>query len=309
MLTLVCNILKIYGNGRLTMNLDNLKIYIQYIAPKHLITKLVGLLASAKLGKCTTYAVKKFIDIYHINTSELAQKPEEFATFNEFFSRALKKNARPINKQTSSIIFPADGKISQFGDLKANLQMQAKEHYFTIDALLGSEKDAQIFADGKFMTVYLSPRDYHRVHMPFDGQLMKMTYIPGELFSVNPLYTKNIPELFSRNERVVCLFKTDLGMMAVIMVGAAIVRSIQTQWAGIVAPNKSKIIKTFNYSKRNISFRKGDEIGRFMMGSTVICLFEKNKITFDDLKLEDHVLMGSPMGSVAIKSQKRKKSS
>lgn len=288
------------------MNLNDIKIYTQYIAPKHLLTRLVGLFAAAKLGKCTTYAIKQFVRLYHINMSEVDRKPEDFTTFNEFFSRTLKKGARPISKDASQIIFPADGRISQFGDLTANLQMQAKGHYFTLEALLGSEKDAQNFIDGKFVTVYLSPQDYHRVHMPFGGKLTKMTYIPGELFSVNPLYTQNIPELFSRNERVVCLFDTECGKMAVIMVGAAIVRSIQTSWAGIVAPNKSKEIKTFDYRKQNLSFSKGDEIGRFMMGSTVICLFAKNKIKFADLKAEQHVLMGSPMASATAAAKPKR---
>jgi phosphatidylserine decarboxylase len=279
------------------MNFDNLKIRLQYILPKHMLTRLVGLLADARLGKVTTYAIKKFAQIYHINIDEAAQNVEEFKKFNEFFSRALKAGVRPIDNAQNSIVFPADGHINAYGKLKENLQMQAKEHYFTVEALLASEDSGKIFKNGEFITVYLSPQDYHRVHMPFAGKLLEMTYVPGELFSVNPLYTKNIPELFSRNERVVCLFETECGKMAVVFVGATIVRSIITSWAGVVAPNRSSQITTFDYRQQNIQFAKGDEIGRFMMGSTVICLFEKNKTAFiDTLENEQPVRMGQKMG-------------
>lgn len=280
------------------MNLNDVKVITQYILPKHLLTRLVGLFANARLGKVTTGVIKKFAQIYHIDLDEAAQKVEDFTTFNEFFSRALKSGARPIDADENSIVFPVDGRINAYGRLKENLQMQAKGHYFTIDALLASEENGKIFQNGEFITVYLSPSDYHRVHLPVSGKLLEMTYVPGELFSVNPLYTSRIPELFSRNERVVCLFETELGKMAVVMVGAAIVRSIMTTWAGVVAPNHSSEIVTFDYRKQSISFTKGDEIGRFLMGSTVICLFEKGKISLDaSLQDEQQVRMGQKMGT------------
>ena len=281
------------------MNFDNLKVYAQYFLPKHLLTIIVGFFADLKLGSLTTLAIKQFARFYHINTAEMSGKIEDFKTFNDFFSRPLKAGARPINSDDKSLVFPADGRISAFGNLKDNLQLQAKNHYFTIDALLASEQDSQTFKNGSYITVYLSPSDYHRVHIPFAGKLLKMTYVPGELFSVNPLYTKNIPELFSRNERVVCLFETEIGKMAVILVGAAIVRSIAMNWCGIVAPQKSKIPVVIQYNNQNINFNKGDEIGKFMMGSTVICLFEKDKIRFDtSLTEERHINMGSKMAEI-----------
>lgn len=263
------------------MDIQQIKVNLQYFLPKHLITKIVGRLASAKMGRFTTYAINKFADYYNIDPAEIDGNIRNFQTFNDFFARPLKPSAIVIDSAADSLVFPADGKISQFGDLKENFQLQAKGHYFTTEALLGSNEDAEFFNNGKFITIYLSPKDYHRVHMPFEGKLLKMTYIPGELFSVNPLYTQNIPELFSRNERVVCIFETVLGKMAVVFVGAAIVRSISTKWAGVVAPNGSREVYVETYENRDISFHKGEEIGKFLMGSTVICLFEKDKIEFD----------------------------
>lgn len=290
------------------MNLNNIKIYVHYILPKHLLTRAVGVLAAAKMGKFTTWLIQQFIALYHVNTYEMYGNIEDYSTFNEFFSRPLKKKARPIDEKKDSVVFPVDGTISQFGNLLENIQLQAKGHYFSTDALLGSTEDAEFFKNGKFCTVYLSPTDYHRVHIPVAGKLLKMTYVPGELFSVNPLYVENIPELFSRNERVICLFETAYGKMAVILVGATIVRSISTAWAGIVAPNRFSEITSETYEKRNIAFEKGDEIGRFMMGSTVICLFEKDMITFDQILRESkHILMGTPMAQLNAAPKTAKK--
>ena len=289
------------------MNIDSLKVNLQYFMPKHLITRFVGVLAGAKLGTVTTSFIKLFIRAYDINTDEIADKLTDFKTFNDFFSRALKKGARPIDEAPDSLVFPADGKISQFGDLIGNFQLQAKNHYFTTSALLADEADAKLFNNGKFITVYLSPQDYHRVHIPVAGKLLKMTHIPGELFSVNPLYTADIPELFSRNERVVCLFDTKFGKMALVFVGAAIVRSIETAWEGIVAPSKSPTVTTKSYASENITFDKGAEIGKFMMGSTVICLFEKNRINFaDTLDIEQKTKVGKKMATTVSKAQKSK---
>ena len=277
------------------MDKEKLKILVHYLMPKHILTVFVGCLASAKLGKLTTFMIRKFADFYHINLDEIQGNIEDYKTFNDFFARALKNGARPIDSDQNSIVSPSDGRISQYGNLLKNAQLQAKGHYFSTDALLGDESDAALFDDGKFITVYLSPSDYHRVHMPFAGKLAKMTYIPGEFFSVNPTYTRNIPELLARNERVVCLFDTALGKMAVIFVGAAIVRSITTSWAGIVTPSEAREMYSVDYHDKNITFAKGDEIGKFTMGSTVICLFEKDKINFENLVLENHINMGEPI--------------
>lgn len=277
------------------MKLDNLKINLQYFLPKHLLTRVAGAFASARLGSLTTYGIKKFAAAYHLNLQEMEGDISDYHTFNDFFARPLKAGARPIDGSVDGVVFPSDGKISQFGDLKDNFQLQAKGHYFTTEALLGDDGDAKYFKNGKFITVYLSPKDYHRVHLPYGGKLLKMTYIPGELFSVNPLYVRHIPELYSRNERVVCLFETAIGKMAVVFVGAAIVRSISTDWAGVVAPSNSGDISVEDYTYNNFQYEKGEEIGRFFMGSTVICMFEKNKIKFENIEPEQEVKVGQKM--------------
>lgn len=288
------------------MNFDYIKVHIHYILPKRLLTVMIGYLAAAKMGKFTTWIIRKFIEFYHVNTHEMYGNIEDYASFNEFFSRPLKKNARPIDEKRQAFVFPVDGTISQYGDLVQNIQIQAKGHYFSIASLMGDQKDADIFQNGRFCTLYLSPTDYHRVHIPYDAKLLKMTYIPGELFSVNPVYVNNIPELYARNERVVCLFETSLGKMAIVFVGATIVRSIVTSWAGVVAPNASWEMFSETYSNKNIHFAKGDEIGRFLMGSTVICLFEKDMVQFEPvMQLEKHVLMGTAMAtSSALPAEK-----
>ncbi len=281
------------------MNMDNLKVNMQYFLPKHLLSRGMSFLANAKLGRCTTFAIEQFVKFYKVDMTEAENEIEDFATFNDFFSRSLKAQTRPIDANVDTLVFPADGKICQFGDLRADFMLQAKGHYFTIEALLADESDADVFADGKFITIYLSPSDYHRVHIPVSGKLLKMTYIPGELFSVNPLYVQNIPELFSRNERVVCIFETPCGKMAEIFVGATIVGSISTEWSGIVAPNGSKEINVTTYEKDNPEYDKGAQIGKFLMGSTVICLFEKDKVEFiDSLECAQTTRVGQTMGRI-----------
>lgn len=281
------------------MSLDLLKVNLQYFLPKHLISWGASVLTNAKLGRCTTFAIEQFAKFYHINLDEMDGDIEDFETFNEFFTRPLKSDARPIDADNNSVVFPADGKISQFGDLRDDFMLQAKGHYFTTETLLGDDSDAKYFQNGKFMTVYLSPSDYHRVHIPFAGKLLKMTYIPGELFSVNPLYTKHIPELLARNERVVCLFETTVGKMAVVFVGAVVVGSVSTDWDGVVAPNGSREIRITTYEHEKLEYDKGAEIGKFLMGSTVICLFEKDKIDFvSGLTSEQKTHMGEKMATV-----------
>lgn len=263
------------------MNSKKIKTDCQYLIPKHLLTRLVGILAGARLGGLTTYMIESFIKHYKINTKEMAGKIKDYKTFNDFFARPLNPNARPINLSEDAIIYPVDGKISQFGNLDDKFIIQAKNHYYTLQALLADDEEAEFFRNGSFINIYLSPKDYHRVHIPFAGTLEKMIYVPGDLFSVNAFNAKNIPELFARNERVVCFFNTSIGKMAVILVGATIVRSISTTWDGVIAPNKSDVPLTKEYANRDINFAKGQEIGKFFMGSTVICLFEKDKIQFD----------------------------
>lgn len=281
------------------MNMQKLKADAQYLLPKHLLTRAVGFAAGAKLGKATTFMIQQFIKHYNVNTKEMAGKIEDYKSFNAFFSRPLTADARPVNPNTNVVTFPVDGKISQFGKIEDKFLFQAKNHYYTTEALLADSKEAQAFKNGEFITIYLSPKDYHRVHIPFAGTLDKMIHVPGDLFSVNPFNAKHIPELFARNERVVCFFNTEIGRMAVIFVGATIVRSISTAWDGTVAPNKNKDIAVSEYASRNLNFAKGDEIGKFFMGSTVICLFEKDKIQFnEDMQSGQPTRMGMQMATL-----------
>ncbi len=264
------------------MNRIKLKADSQYLIPKHLLTRLVGFFAGAKMGGLTTAMINSFIKHYKVNTKEIIGKPEEYKTFNDFFARQIQPDARPINMTDNVLVFPADGKISQFGAIEDKFMLQAKNHYYTVNALLANSPEAKLFQNGDFITTYLSPKDYHRVHIPFDGTLTKMIHVPGDLFSVNKFNAEHIPELFARNERVICFFDTSIGKMAVVLVGATIVRSISTVWSGVVAPSKNKDISVYDYTDNNKSFTKGVEIGKFFMGSTVICLFEKNKIKFNE---------------------------
>lgn len=278
------------------MDTQKLKADFQYLLPKHALTRLAGLLAGAKLGGLTTLMIEQFVKHYQINTKEMMGKIKDYKTFNAFFSRPLIPSARPINYNADAVTYPVDGKISQFGKIEDKFLFQAKNHYYTTEVLLADAKEAAAFQNGDFITIYLSPKDYHRVHIPFDGTLDKMIHVPGDLFSVNPFNAKHIPELFARNERVVCYFNTSIGRMAVVFVGATIVRSIATAWAGTVAPNKNKDISIYEYAARNLSFPKGSEIGKFFMGSTVICLFEKDKIDFNkDMQSGQPTRMGMQM--------------
>lgn len=278
------------------MDIQKLKADFQYLLPKHALTRLAGLLAGAKLGGLTTLMIEQFVKHYQINTKEMMGKIKDYKTFNAFFSRPLIPSARPINYNADAVTYPVDGKISQFGKIEDKFLFQAKNHYYTTEVLLADAKEAAAFQNGDFITIYLSPKDYHRVHIPFDGTLDKMIHVPGDLFSVNPFNAKHIPELFARNERVVCYFNTSIGRMAVVFVGATIVRSIATAWAGTVAPNKNKDISIYEYAARNLSFPKGSEIGKFFMGSTVICLFEKDKIDFNkDMQSGQPTCMGMQM--------------
>ena len=278
------------------MDIQKLKADFQYLLPKHALTRLAGLLAGAKLGGLTTLMIEQFVKHYQVNTKEMMGKIQDYKTFNAFFSRPLIPSARPINYNADAVTYPVDGKISQFGKIEDKFLFQAKNHYYTTEVLLADAKEAAAFQNGDFITIYLSPKDYHRVHIPFDGTLDKMIHVPGDLFSVNPFNAKHIPELFARNERVVCYFNTSIGRMAIVFVGATIVRSIATAWAGTVAPNKNKDISIYEYAARNLSFPKGSEIGKFFMGSTVICLFEKDKIDFNkDMQSGQPTRMGMQM--------------
>ncbi|KXF82219.1 archaetidylserine decarboxylase [Enterovibrio coralii] len=266
---------------------NDLKIGLQYCMPKHLLTRLVGKLAAAKAGFLTTAVIKWFIRQYKVEMSEAKNPdPASYPTFNDFFVRELQDGARPLNEDANVISHPADACVSQAGPIKEGRLIQAKGHTFDACELLGGDaKLAEEFTDGDFATLYLSPRDYHRVHMPCDGTLRQMIYVPGDLFSVNPLTAENVPNLFARNERVVCIFDTAFGPMAQVLVGATIVGSIETVWVGTVTPPTGQSIRRWDYpadGEQAIMLKKGEEMGRFKLGSTVINLFAKDAITFDE---------------------------
>ncbi|GIU06921.1 phosphatidylserine decarboxylase proenzyme [Shewanella sp. c952] len=263
--------------------MDKVKIALQYMMPKHLVSRLVGRLAAAEMGSVTTAAIKWFIKQYKIDMNEAAQPaPEAYPTFNQFFTRALKPGIRPLCEDKDYIIHPVDGAVSQLGPIEDGRIFQAKGHDYSSLALLGNQAaDAKRFEEGDFATIYLAPKDYHRIHMPIKGTLSKMTYVPGELFSVNPLTAQNVPGLFARNERVVAIFETEIGPMAMVLVGATIVASIETIWAGTVTPPTGKDVFTWDYPTEGpdaLTLEKGAEMGRFKLGSTVVMLFAKDAL-------------------------------
>ncbi len=262
--------------------------------PKHLITRLAGKLASAKLGFVTSGVIKLFISQYKVEMQD-AKNPDHksYSTFNDFFVRELKDGVRPINQDVNTLAHPADACVSQAGAIEKGRIIQAKGQTYDACELLGGDAAlAKEFEEGEFATLYLSPRDYHRVHMPCDATLRQMIYIPGDLFSVNPLTAENVPNLFARNERLVCIFDTAFGSMAQVLVGATIVGSIETVWASTITPPSRKSIQRWDYpaeGEKMVTFKKGEEMGRFKLGSTVINLFPKNTITFDE-----SILPGNP---------------
>ncbi|KAA8995369.1 phosphatidylserine decarboxylase [Affinibrenneria salicis] len=285
--------------------LDRIKIKLQYWLPKIWLTRLAGWGADKRAGALTKLVISLFVRCYKVNMQE-AQRPDlsAYATFNEFFVRPLRADARPIDPQ-ADLVLPADGAISQLGRISAGKILQAKHHDYTLEALLaGNYLLADRFRDGQFATTYLSPSDYHRVHMPCDGVLREMIYVPGDLFSVNPLTAASVPNLFARNERIICLFDTDFGPMAQILVGATIVGSIETVWAGTVTPPREGIIKRWTWPAQGeegaISLAKGAEMGRFKLGSTVINLFAAGRVRFAaDLHSHSITRVGAPFAQAA----------
>jgi phosphatidylserine decarboxylase len=264
---------------------DRLAVLPQYLLPKQALTRLAGLFASARLGGLTTAAIRRFIARYNVNMAEAANPdPAAYASFNDFFTRALKPGARPL--APARLVCPVDGAISQFGSIAHDEIFQAKGHQFSTTALVGG--DAQLaaqFQDGHFATLYLSPRDYHRIHMPCAGRLTRMIHVPGELFSVNPTTARGVPGLFARNERVVCVFEGDgqsvQGSFVLVLVGATIVGSMATTWHGVVNPPRPGHLRDWSYENQDIRFSQGDEMGRFLLGSTVVMLFPRSGLAFN----------------------------
>ena len=273
-----------------------LKTLIQYSLPKHLLSRLIGYFAKCKKPWFKNMLIKWFIKRYNVELDDIEKA--DYASFNEFFTRSLKPEARPIVQDEKVIACPIDGYISQIGVIEKNQIIQAKNYKYNLKNLIGN--DENLFVGGNFATLYLSPKDYHRVHMPLAGKLMKMIYIPGKLFSVNPLTVQEIPNLYTKNERVIAIFDTEIGKMAMVLVGAMLVASIATVWAEEITPAKQKTMQTWNYAEQNIVLKCGAEMGRFQFGSTVILLFPKNKLHWDKFSAGDSIKMGQRLGSIII---------
>ncbi len=283
--------------------MSRLFILFQYLLPHHLLSRVVGLLAQNHLLR--KLFIRAFIKRYKVDLSQAKiQDIEKFENFNAFFTRELQAGARPLANTSGAIVCPADGAISQLGDIMDGNLLQAKGRHYSCESLLGGDPQmAELFQEGKFATIYLSPRDYHRVHMPMAGILKKTIYVPGKLFSVNQTTADAVPNLFARNERLICLFETEVGAMAVILVGAMIVAGIDTVWAGEVCPRSGKReIQETDYSHQapSVELPLGGELGRFRLGSTAIVLFGHGTINFEtSLAATSSVAMGQLLGQVA----------
>ena len=256
-------------------------VALQYVLPKKMLTQLAGVFARSQSGALTQFAIRKFVAKYAVNMAE-ALHPDvtRYASFNDFFTRALKPGARPLAQ--AAYVCPVDGAISQFGSIEGEQIFQAKGHQYTARALLGGDAAlAAHFDDGQFATIYLSPKDYHRIHMPCDGALRRMIYVPGDLFSVNPATALAVPGLFARNERVVCMFDTARGPLVLTLVGATIVGSMATVWHGVVNPPRTSDVREWTYAAGEVQLKQGDEMGRFLLGSTVVLLWPRETLRFN----------------------------
>lgn len=278
---------------------DRLKVASQYMLPKRGLTAFAGRIAEAERGALTTRLIRWFVGKYAVDMSE-ALDPDiaSYNSFNAFFTRPLKAGVRPIT--TADFACPVDGAISQLGAIDDQHILQAKGHSFTTTELLGGDTAlAAEFRNGSFANLYLSPRDYHRLHMPCDGRLLSMTHVPGALFSVNPVTARGVPNLFARNERLVCVFESPKhGPFAMVLVGATIVGSMATVWHGVVKPKPAKKITQWTYADQKITLEKGEEMGRFLLGSTVVMLFRQHSIAFSpDWAPEKPVRLGETMGN------------
>lgn len=278
---------------------DRLKILAQHLLPKRQLTAFAGRVARARAGAVTGRLIRWFVARYGVDMSEAAEPDlASYASFNDFFARPLREGARPI--ADADFVCPVDGAISQFGAIDDHHIVQAKGHRFTTTELVGGDGAlAARFRHGSFANLYLSPRDYHRLHMPCDGTLTRMIYVPGSLFSVNPTTARGVPNLFARNERVVCVFDSpEHGPFVMVLVGATIVGSMTTVWHGVVNPKRTGRVAEWDYAGQTITLRKGAEMGRFLLGSTVVMLFPADTIVFNDSwRPEGAVRLGEPMGT------------
>lgn len=277
---------------------DALFVALQYVLPQHGLSRLIGFLARCRWAPLKNLLVRAFAARFGVNMAE-AEQPEltAYPDFNAFFTRPLRAGARPLAADPSALLCPADGAISQIGRITEAGLLQAKGHHYTPETLLGGDPSlAATFRNGHFATVYLSPKDYHRVHMPIAGTLTRTVYIPGQLFSVNDATAQRVPGLFARNERLACLFDTEAGPMAMILVGAMVVAGIETVWAGAVTPPR-RALESRDFSRDPVTLGRGEEMGRFFLGSTVILLFAENRVTWPQtLAAGSAVRMGEDFG-------------
>ena len=278
------------------------KVAFQYIMPQLYLTQLAGWFAQQKWDAVTHFVIKVFAKKYNVDMSEAKKENfSDYESFNQFFIRELKDDARKINENPTALCLPADGRVSQIGHIDDERLLQAKGHFFSLSDLLAGDKElVNTFKNGEFATIYLSPRDYHRVHMPCDATLRKMIYVPGDLFSVNPFLAEHVPNLFARNERVICVFDTEFGPMVQILVGATITASMSTVWAGVINPPRTGEVKVWTYQGDNaIKLTKGQEMGAFQLGSTVINLFPANSVTLaEHLEVDVPVRMGEILATM-----------
>jgi len=280
---------------------DRLKVFPQYLLPKQALTAYAGWRASRQWGARTTKLIRGFVNKYGVDMNEAANPDiASYVSFNDFFTRALKPGARPLAE--ADLVCPVDGAISQFGAIERDQIFQAKGHHYSTTALVGGDATlAAQFENGHFATIYLSPKDYHRIHMPCDGRLLRMIHVPGDLFSVNPTTARGVPGLFARNERVVCVFESAHGLFVLTMVGATIVGSMATVWHSVVNPPRSSVLREWRYDEQNIALKQGDEMGRFLLGSTVVMLFPKGPLRFNPAWLAARpVRLGEAMASFGI---------
>ena len=271
---------------------DTLAVLPQYLMPKQAITALAGKLASARAGNATTSVIRWFVKRYQVNMAEAANPDiASYATFNDFFTRPLREGARPLAQ--ADLICPVDGAISQFGPIHKDQIFQAKGHSYSTTALVGGDAAlAAEFENGHFATLYLSPKDYHRIHMPCTGVLRRMIYVPGDLFSVNPTTARGVPGLFARNERLVCVFDSAQGPFVQVLVGATIVGSMATVWHGQINPPRPGRMWERQYADGAVTLAQGAEMGRFLLGSTVVLLFPRGPLAFN--------LQWSPTGAIRM---------
>lgn len=278
---------------------DYIKVLPQYLIPQHALSRAVYRITRCEWKLFKNLLIKSFIAWFKVDMSLAKQSNlDTFRHFNDFFTRELKPEIRPVTQDMNVIVCPVDGSISQIGKINSGNIFQAKGRSYHLNSLLVNEKNmVEHFKDGQFTTLYLSPRDYHRIHMPLDGELTKMTYVPGKLFAVNNHSVKVIDRLFSRNERVISYFETSIGTMAIVMVGAINVGSMETVWAGEITPAKNRIISTTDYNNQDFHLKRGAEMGRFNMGSTVIILFGNNRMQWaPEMQADKPVCMGMSMG-------------